>query len=78
LELAAVHAALLVHVVEIRLDAVAHLNAQLGGGSGKHRGLTEHDGVLRHALSAAQAWQQAGDAEKYSCKCLHRIPFFRR
>src|SRR5258708_31325334 len=57
-DLAAMHAAALVHVIEIRLDAIAHLDAELRGGSAEDRRLAEQNPVRATALLRAAARRQ--------------------
>src|SRR6185503_15013556 len=79
LELAAVHTAFLVHRVEVGLDAVAHLDAELRGRAGKHRRLADQDLVGGHAgraLCTSQGRQQRaerGDPRKLARNGCHHV-----
>ena len=73
LDLAPVHAALLVHRIEIRLDAVAHLDPELRGRAAEHGCLAETDMVEVTPGSAAP--RQRRECEGGKDSLFHKCPY---
>src|ERR1051325_5349860 len=75
LEPTPVHAALRVHIVEVLLDAIAHLNAELRGRSAEHRRLAEYDFVGGDAVfgRGAERCNGAGERKKAGERALHEL-----
>ena len=65
------HAALLVHVVEVGLDAVAHLDAELRGRAGEHGRLAEQDPVRRRRRRSARRAAMATSDERAAANAKH-------
>jgi len=74
LELAAVHAAVLVDVVQISLDAVSHLDAELGGRTAEDSGLPEQDPVHGDAiLGGRQRRKNGGPRQQPGSRVFHTL-----